>query len=361
MVETEKRLEPDVAPRFDPPDAALTAQKAPPPSAPSVARAPAVIVTIVIASIVGLSMWYLMRPQPVLIQGEADATRIDIAARVNGRVGKLPVERGENVAKGHLLIEIDNPELIAKLHSAAAALDVAKANLANIEAGVRPEQIAQKKAALEIANANLTLASQTYKRVSELAAGGNAPLQRLDEASNTLQVAQRSAEQSKLAYEEAVSGYTAEQKAIARANVAQAEASIDTIRAQVDELVVTAPIAAQVYQVGAELGEFVSPGVPLLSLVDVNDVWIRFDLREDLVRGLKAGDEVRMQAPALGERAFTATVKSIAARGEYSGWRATRATGDFDLRTFEVRLSPTPAIPELRPGMSVYAEAPSRK
>jgi HlyD family secretion protein len=318
-------------------------------------------VTIVIASIVGLSIYYLMRPQPVLIQGEADATRIDIAARVNGRVGKLPAERGENVAKGQLLIEIDNPEMIAKLRSASAALDVAKANLANIEAGVRPEQIAQKKAALDMANANLTLASQTYKRVNELAAGGNAPLQRLDEASNSLQVAQRTAEQAKLAYEEAVAGATVEQKAIAHANVAQAAASIDTIQAQVDELVVKAPIAAQVYQVGAELGEFVSPGVPLLSLVDLDDVWIRFDLREDLVRGLKVGDEVRMQAPALGDRAFTAVVKTIAARGEYAGWRATRATGDFDLRTFEVRLSPKPAIPELRPGMSVYAQAPSRK
>ena len=343
------------------PDTASAAPGVNPPSAPSVARAPAAILTIVIASIVGLSMWYLMRPQPILIQGEVDATRIDIAGRVNGRVGKLPVARGENVAKGQLLVEIDNPELMTKLRAATAALGVAKANLANIEAGVRPEQIAQKKAATDIANANLLLSDKTYKRVNELAAGGNAPLQRLDEASNTLQVAQRNAEQAKLAYEEAVSGYTAEQKAIARANVAQAEASIDTIQAQVDELVVKAPIAAQVYQVGAELGEFVSPGVPLLSLVDVNDVWIRFDLREDLVRGLKAGDEIRMRAPALGERAFTATIKSIAARGEYSGWRATRATGDFDLRTFEVRLSPTPAIPELRPGMSVYAEAPPRQ
>jgi HlyD family secretion protein len=361
MVETENRLEPDAAPRSEGPGVASAAQSVNPPSSPSVARAPAAIVTIVIASIVGLSMWYLMRPQPVLIQGEADATRIDIAGRVNGRVGKRPVERGENVAKGQLLIEIDNPELMTKLQSATAALGVAKANLANIEAGVRPEQIAQKKAAVDIANANLTLADQTYKRVSELAGGGNAPLQRLDEASNALQVAQRSAEQAKLAYEEAVAGATAEQKAIARANVAQAVAAIDTIQAQVDELVVKAPIAAQVYQVGAELGEFVSPGAPLLSLVDLNDVWIHFDLREDLVRGLKVGDEIRMQAPALNDRNFTAVVKTIAARGEYAGWRATRATGDFDLRTFEVRLSPTPAIPELRPGMSVYAEAPSRK
>ena len=118
------------------------------------------------------------------------------------------------------------------------------------------------------------------------------------------------------------------------------------------------PIAAQVYQIGAEIGEYVSPGVPLLSLVDLNDVWLRFDLREDLVKRLKVGDQFQMRVPALGDRVITAAVKVIAAKGEYAGWRATRATGDFDLRTFEIRAYPVAPIPELRPGMSVYAVWP---
>ena len=101
--------------------------------------ASAAIVTLVVAGIVGLSIWYLARPQPLLVQGEADATRIDIAARVDGRVGQRPVERGDNVAAGQLLYEIDNPELITKLHQAEAALAVASANLAHIEAGTRAE------------------------------------------------------------------------------------------------------------------------------------------------------------------------------------------------------------------------------
>ena len=119
-----------------------------------------------------------------------------------------------------------------------------------------------------------------------------------------------------------------------------------------------APIAAQVYQIGAELGEYVSPGVPLLSLVDLGDVWLRFDLREDLVKRISVGQEVTMRAPALGDRPITAKIRFIGAKGEYAGWRATRATGDFDLRTFEVRAYPTPPIPELRPGMSVYVTVP---
>jgi HlyD family secretion protein len=317
-------------------------------------RGPAIVATAIVVGVAALSLWYLAEPQPLLVQGEADATRIDIAARVEGRVGKRPVERGDNVAAGQVLYEIDNPELLTKLREAEANLAVAEADLAHIEAGTRAEDIAQRKAAEESAEAQLTLAQQTYDRVKELAASGNAPLQRLDEATNALHVAADAADRAKLAYQEAVAGATKEERAVARAAVVKAQASVETIRAEVDELAVKSPIAAQVYQIGAEVGEYVAPGAPLLSLVDLNDVYVRFDLREDLVKRIGVGDKVTMRAPALGDRPFAVVVKTIAAKGEYAGWRATRATGDFDLRTFEVRGYPTPPLPELRPGMSVY-------
>ncbi len=323
------------------------------------AVASALIVTLIVAGIVGLSIWYLARPQPLIVQGEADATRVDIAARIDGRVGQRPVDRGENVAKGQLLFEIDNPELVAKWRQAQAGVDVAKAQLANILAGTRAETIAQRKAEDEAAEANYTLAQRTYDRIKELAGSGNAPLQRLDEVTNSLEVAKRQQDQAKLAYEEAVNGATKEERAIAQTNVLKAQASVDTIKAQVDELVVKSPIAGQVYQIGAELGEYVSPGVPLLSLVDLSDVWLRFNLREDLVRGLEVGDRFTVRAPALGDQEIPAEIKLIATQGEYAGWRATRATGDFDLRTFEVRAYPVTPLPGLRPGMSVYAQWPS--
>lgn len=118
--------------------------------APRVARAPAIIVTIIICAVIGLSLWYLVQPQPLVIQGEADATRIDIAARVDGRVAQRPVERSDNVTAGQLLYLIDNPELIAKLHEAQAGPSLASAQLANIQVGTRAEVIAQRKAADEL-------------------------------------------------------------------------------------------------------------------------------------------------------------------------------------------------------------------
>lgn len=323
---------------------------------PRTSKMAAAIVVLSVLAIVGLSLWYLVRPQPLLVQGEADATRIDIAARIDGRVGQRPVSRGDNITAGQLLVAIDNPELLTKLNEAKAARIVAQADFTRIQVGTRAEVVAERKAEVASAEASLTLAQQTYDRVKQVTQGGFESVAKLDEATASLDVATRTSEQAKLAYQEAVAGYTAEERGVAQAAVAKAEAAIATLQAQVDEMTVKAPIAAQVYQVGAEVGEYVSPGVPLLSLVDLSDVWVHFDLREDLVKGLKVGDRFTLKIPALGDMPITVEVRTIATRGEYAGWRATRATGDFDLRTFEVRAYPVDKLPNLRPGMSAYAD-----
>jgi HlyD family secretion protein len=325
-------------------------------AAPKASKGAAIVVALTVAGIVGLSLWYLAQPQPLLVQGEADATRIDIAARVEGRVAERPVDRGDNVAAGQLLVAIDNPELLMKLKEAEAAKVVAAADFTRIQVGTRAEVVAERKAAVASAQANLTLAQQTYDRVKQITQGGYESVAKLDEATASLDVANRTLEQAKSAYDEAVAGYTVEERGVAQAAVAKADAAISTLQAQVGELTVKAPISGQIYQVSAELGEYVSPGVPLLSLIDLSDVWVRFDLREDLVKGLKVGDHFTVKVPALGDKPVTVEVRTIATRGEYAGWRATRATGDFDLRTFEVRAYPVDKIPELRPGMSAYAD-----
>jgi HlyD family secretion protein len=260
------------------------------------------------------------------------------------------------VSAGQTLYTIDNPQLFTQLHEVETAKAVALADLTRINVGTRPEVVAERKAAVAAGEASVKLAQQTYDRTKQLTQHDFASVQKLDEATASLDVAQRSLEQAKLAYDEAVAGYTAEEHGVAKANVDKAAAAIATLQAQVAELTVKSPINGQVYQIGSELGEYVSPGVPLLSLVDLNDVWLRFDLREDLVKGLKVGDRAFVKIPALNDRQIAVEVRTIATRGEYAGWRATRATGDFDLRTFEVRAYPVEKIPELRPGMSAYAD-----
>jgi HlyD family secretion protein len=344
-------------PAGPPPEAAP--QPGETPSRSPSARPPtaaAAVVAIVIAVIVGLSLWYLAQPQPLLVQGEADSTRIDIAARVDGRVERVPAVRGADVAAGASLVVIQNPELIAKLREAEATLAVAGAELARVRAGSRKEVVAVRKAEIDRAAAAVTLARQTHERIRQLAANNFAAQQKLDETTDALQVAQRGYDQARLGYEEAVAGFTREEHLMAEAKVKKAEAAVATLQALVDQLTVAAPLASQVYQVGIERGEVVAPGVPLLTVVDLADIWLRFDLREDLVGGLKVGDRLTVRLPALGDRQIAAEVRLIATKGEYAGWRATRATGDFDLRTFQIRAYPVEPVPGLRPGMSAYTD-----
>jgi HlyD family secretion protein len=334
----------------------LQVKKQPKDTRPPTARTPSIIVGLVVAAVAALSIWYLVRPQPLLVQGEVDATRFDIAARVDGRVADIPVERGQDVAAGAVLVRIDNPETIAKNEQALAAKIVAEAQLANINAGTRAEVIAARKAALERAQASVVLAQKTYDRVSQLAEHGNAPIARLDQATDSLHESQRAVDQAKSAYEQAVNGYTKEEHEIAEANVGKAIADIKAVQSIIDQMVVYAPVASQVYKRNVEPGEYVSPGVPLVTLIDLNDLWVHFDLREDLVKALKVGDRFVLRIPALSDRRITVEVRLIATKGEYASWRATRATGDFDLRTFSIRAYPVEKVPELRPGMSAYLD-----
>ena len=324
-------------------------------------RTPSIVVGIVAAIVVVLSVFYLLRPEPLLVQGEADATRLDIAARVDGRVKEIPVERGQSVPAGAVLVRIDNPETLAKHGQMKAAMAVAEAQLANVLAGTRAETIAARKAELERAQAALVLAQKTFGRTNTLTEQGNAPQARLDQVTDTLHESERAVDQAKSAYDQAVNGYTKEERDIARTSVEKANADIQSVQSIIDQLVVYAPLASQVYQRNVEPGEYVSPGVPLITLIDLADVWIHFDLREDLVKGLKVGDRFDVRIPALDDRLVAVEVKLIATKGEYASWRATRASGDFDLRTFSIRAYPVQPVPELRPGMSAYLDWRSRQ
>jgi HlyD family secretion protein len=324
-------------------------------------RIPSIIVGMVAVAVAALSVFYLLRPEPLLVQGEVDATRLDLAARVDGRVKEIPVERGQNVAANAVLVRIDNPETLAKHEQMKAAKAVVDAQLANVLVGTRVETIAARKAEMERAQAALVLAQKTFDRTHTLTEQGNAPQARLDQVTDTLHETERAVDQARSAYEQAVNGYTKEERAIARSNVEKANADIQSVQSVIDQLVVYAPVASQVYQRNVEPGEYVSPGVPLVTLIDLADVWIHFDLREDLVKSLKVGDRFDVSIPALDDRRVTVEVKLIATKGEYASWRATRASGDFDLRTFSIRAYPVQPVPELRPGMSAYLDWRSRQ
>src|SRR5262249_6359592 len=152
---------------------------------------------------------------------------------------------------------------------------------------------------------------------------GNAPQARLDQATDSLHESQRAVDQAQSAYEQAVNGYTKEEHEIAVANVQKAVTDIEAVQASIHQIVGYAPVVSQVYKRNVESGEYISPGVPLVTLIDLNDLWVHFDLREDLVRTLKLGDRFEVRIPALSDRRINVEVKLIATKGEYASWRAT--------------------------------------
>jgi HlyD family secretion protein len=309
------------------------------------------IIGAVVLVAFGLVLWLATRAPPLTVQGEVSADRVDISPRVAGRVAKLGANVGDTVERGAVIAELESPQLVATLIAARAALSVAKADLDRINS-TRPETIAARKAELAAAEADVTLNQETFDRKAQLARTGNTPQSVLDEATRNLELATRKRESAQAALQLATTGASPEERALAAAQVKQAEAALNQRDVDVGELTVRAPIAAQVTTRVASFGENFSVGSPLFSLIDMGNVWFTFNLREDLLGGLKVGDTFDVTVPAFKSQVIPVRVTMINVQGQYATWRATRATGDFDLRTFEVRAVPTQPVEGLRPGMS---------
>ena len=308
---------------------------------------------VAIVAALGAALWFATRPPPLTVQGEVDANRADVSARVSGRVHAYMVDVGDTVEPGAVIARLESPQLEAALAVAEAALVTAQADLDRIN-NTQPQVIAARKAELAEADANVTLAGETHERQVQLVRLHDTPQSRLDEATRDLQTALRQRDSADAELQLAIRDSTA-QTAVATANVKQAEATVEQWRTDQAELTIHAPIHGQVTTRIAEVGENFGVGAPLFSIVDLDDEWFTFNLREDLLGGLKVGDQFTVTVPAMRNAEIPLRVTVINAQGQFATWRATRATGDFDLRTFEVRAKPITPQDGLRPGMSGIA------
>ncbi|AYD02274.1 HlyD family secretion protein [Neorhizobium sp. NCHU2750] len=320
-----------------------------------IVRSVVVVVCLVALAIV---LWFATRPPPLVVQGEVSANRVDISSRVSGRIAKLGADVGDTVTAGAVIAELESPQLIASMHMSEAALAVAEADLARVNS-TRPETIAARRAEVAAADADVQLSQENSARLSRLLASGSSTQAQVDEASRNVEAALRQKEAAQANLDLAVAGSSKEEKALAAAQVDQARAALGQQKTDVNELVIRSPIDGQVTTRVAELGENFSAGAPLFSLIEISRPWFTFNLREDLLKGLSIGSTFKVDVPAIGKTGVEVKVTMINAQGQYATWRATRATGDFDLRTFEVRAEPTTPIEGLRPGMSVVAAWPA--
>lgn len=306
--------------------------------------------TVVAAGAAGL--WAVTAPPADVVQGQVEATEVDVSAKIAGRVRSFLVAEGGQVKGGELLAEIDSPELDARLRQAEAARDAARAQSEKVRNGAREEEVRQARAQRDRAREASALARVTFERLDRLARDGVVARQRRDEAATQWRTAEAAVEAAQAGLDMAERGARAEDREAAEALLERARAAISEVEAFRRETRVEAPSAGEVARRNVEPGELVSPGLPLLTLVDLHDVWVAFQLREDRLAGLRPGEVLRARFPALGPEEVELEVFSIAAEGDYATWRATSAAGGFDLRTFEVKARPRKARVDLRPGMT---------
>ena len=310
------------------------------------------IVTItVFAVVLILSIYFFSNREPVYLQGQVEAKQINVAPKVPGRVKAIYKQEGDQVHKGDLLLELESTELDAKLSQAEAARLAAQA-----QRGARSEQIQGAYNVWQQAQAAAELAEKTYQRVSNLYNDKVLPAQKKDEAYTQMVALQKQAEAAKSQYEMAKNGARVEDKTAARALVAQAQGVITEVNAYKDGAKVFAPADAEIQTIIPNEGEIVNAGYPVMNLIDTQDEWVVFNIREDKMADFKIGTKFKGIVPAFGNQEIELEVKHIAVQADFATWTATKSKGDFDKKTFAIKAYPTQKVKDLRSGMSVLVE-----
>jgi HlyD family secretion protein len=310
---------------------------------------------IIIALLVfsGYTIILLTRHVAMEVQGEIEATQVKVSSKVPGRIDSLPVVKGQDVKKGDLIFTINSPELEAKLAQASAARSAAQAQSQKAINGAQVEDIAAALNTWNKAKAAAELAEKTYNRVENLFNDGVVPEQKRDEAKTQMIAAKETSDAAKEQYEKAVKGAREEDKQAAFALVQQAQGVVSEVTSYLNETRITATISGEIANVLAEQGELVPTGYPVVTLVDLTTCHVVFNLPENLLADIRKGDELKAKIPALGLEDVAFKITYISALGDYATRTATKTSGDFDMKTFEINAYPVSPVEGLRPGMSV--------
>ncbi len=307
---------------------------------------------IVVVALIG---FFMLGKDDEIIQGQAEVSEYRISGKVPGRILEYRVKEGDTVRKGDTLVIIEAPEVQAKMMQAEAAQAAAQAQQQKAYKGARAEQIQGAYELWQKAKAGLEIAQKSHDRVKRLYEQGVLPAQKFDEAAAQLNAAVATERAAKSQYDMAKNGAEAEDKLAATALVNRAKGAVAEVESYIKETVLVAPVDGEVSEVFPKEGELVGTGAPIINLARLDDMWVTFNVREDLLKGLTIGKIVKAYVPALG-RDVDVRINYMKDMGTYAAWKATKTTGQYDLKTFEVRGVPTDTVQGLRPGMSVILD-----
>lgn len=313
---------------------------------------PAILILITVIILVILASLYAFRHEDETLEGQADVTEYRVSSKVPGRIKKFYVEEGQYVHAGDTLAVLEAPEVTAKLEQAQAVENAAAAQSQKADNGARIEQIQGAYDMWQKAKVGVTIAEKSWVRVKRLADEGVLPAQKLDEVTAQRDAAIATEKAAKSQYDMAVNGARIEDKEAARALVNQARGAIKEVSSYIKETYLLASADGEVTEIFPSVGELVGTGAPVMNVALMNDMWMTFNVREDNLKLFRMNQTVKVNIPALNKE-VEAKVFYMKNLGSYATWKATKSTGQFDMKTFEVKVRPTKKVEDLRPGMSV--------
>ncbi len=309
-----------------------------------------IVIAVAVLAIIG----FLFLKQPAeIIEGQAEATSVRVSGKLPGRVVEFFVHEGDMVKAGDTLVHIHSSLVEAKLQQARSMEDVAKAMDQKVDAGTRSQIIQSAYEMWQQAKAAVGITKKTYDRMQNLYSEGVMSEQKRDEAKAAYDAAVAASKAAQSQYEMAKQGAQKEDKESAKAMVGAARAGVSEVEALLEDPYLTAPCDGQIDVIFPHEGELVALGAPIMNVLKIDDKWVTFNVREEYLTDMTMGKEITVMIPALKDKEVKAKIYYVRDLGSYATWHATKTTGDWDSKTFEVKARPTEAVPDLRPGMTV--------
>lgn len=312
----------------------------------------AVVGLVAVIVTVGLIGFFTLGDNEEIIQGEMEVSEFRVSCKLPGRVKELRVEEGQMVHVGDTLAILEIPEAEAQKKVAEATEGAAAAVSSMASEGARQEVIKGAYQMYQAALAAATITEKTFNRVSNLFKEGVISAQKLDEANAAFTAAKAQVEAAKSQYEMAKNGARSQEKDAARKQVEAARGAVDLISSVIKESVQIATVDGEVSEIYPKVGELVGLGSPIMSIAMMDDMWGVFNVREDMLDGMKRGDTFKAYMPAF-DKEIELKVTNIKDEGSFATWKATKTKGEYDYKTFEVKAKPVEKVEGVRPGMSL--------
>jgi HlyD family secretion protein len=295
-----------------------------------------IVVLCVVFTLVKLS---LSEQKDLIIQGNIKTEEIDLNSKIPGNVDQILVDEGQQVKKGDTMIVISSESIEAKKQQAEAAAAAAEAQYDKAMNGARSQEVAQAKAAYD-------LAEKTYQRIKKL-------YEQEAVSANTYDQAFAQYTAARETYEMAEQGARAEDKAAAESLVQQAKAAEEEVKSYLDDTVIKAPMDGTITELNVNVGELVSSGMPLATLTSSEKPYIEINVKETDLGLVHVGNQVTLTIAAYPDDVFQGKIVTVNQKPDFATKRATNNNGDFDVLSYGVRIELINVDKDIYPGMTV--------